>query len=176
MKTHSYRSSYKYRFVQGFIRALKRINSQKQRLVSSWSSCSSPAEISKRYLKVKSAADASMAAAVGPRRAWSRAMLRKIIAKNRGSPDQLIRRRSRSCKKIRRRRSNVKSIMKKRYKNNETDIDNKESFEAMELRKIVPGGEAMDLSNLLEETAHYVKCLATQVKMMEKIVHLYSAA
>ncbi|MBA0817336.1 hypothetical protein Gohar_028239 [Gossypium harknessii] len=39
-----------------------------------------------------------------------------------------------------------------------------------ELRELVPGGEAMDVCNLLDETAHYIKCLTTQVQVMRKIV------
>ncbi|KAE8685865.1 Detected protein of unknown function [Hibiscus syriacus] len=34
--------------------------------------------------------------------------------------------------------------------------------EASELRELVPGGEAMNLCSLLDETAHYIKCLTTQ--------------
>lgn len=43
-----------------------------------------------------------------------------------------------------------------------------------ELRKVVPGGEDMDTWSLLEETAHYMKCLTTQVKVMRTIVAIYS--
>lgn len=70
--------------------------------------------------------------------------------------------------------------MKKRYSeayyNKKKDVNNyKESFEAKELRKVVPGGESMDFCNLLDETAHYIKCLATQVKLMRRIADFYSA-
>ncbi|TYJ27297.1 hypothetical protein E1A91_A07G176700v1 [Gossypium mustelinum] len=34
-------------------------------------------------------------------------------------------------------------------------------------------GEAMDVCNLLDETAHYIKCLTTQVQVMRKIVDFY---
>lgn len=39
-----------------------------------------------------------------------------------------------------------------------------------ELRRLVPGGEAMDLYGLLDETAHYMKCLSTQVQVLRNIV------
>ncbi|KAF7121161.1 hypothetical protein RHSIM_Rhsim13G0052900 [Rhododendron simsii] len=105
-----------------------------------------------RYRKVKLAADASMAAAVGPRRVWSRAMLWKI--RSRGV---LARRRGRrSCGHgvVRRRRVH----MGKRGGKLGFGGDPKTE----ELRRLVPGGEAMDLYSLLDETAHYMKCLSTQ--------------
>lgn len=43
-----------------------------------------------------------------------------------------------------------------------------------ELRDLVPGGETMDLNILLGETAHYIKCLTTQVQVMRNIVDFYS--
>lgn len=46
--------------------------------------------------------------------------------------------------------------------------------EADELRQLVPGGETMNLCNLLDETAHYIKCLTTQVQVMKKIADFYS--
>ncbi|XP_020595503.1 transcription factor IBH1 [Phalaenopsis equestris] len=38
------------------------------------------------------------------------------------------------------------------------------------LRRILPGGEAMDSSRLLEETIDYVQRLRAQVKLMQEIV------
>lgn len=46
--------------------------------------------------------------------------------------------------------------------------------EVNELRKLVPGGESMDLCPLLEEVAHYIKCLSTQVQVMRCIADLSS--
>lgn len=40
---------------------------------------------------------------------------------------------------------------------------------AHELRRLVPGGERMDPRSLLEETAHFVHCLETQVRVMRSI-------
>ncbi|GMN50201.1 hypothetical protein TIFTF001_019361 [Ficus carica] len=108
-------SNYKYRFVQGFLRSLKRINRRKPT-----SNVSSPREICRRFLEVKSAADASMASAVGSRRAWSRALLQKTRSQDRS------------------------------FGNNKLDVEEEENingvvWKANELRKLVPGGEAMDM-------------------------------
>lgn len=43
-----------------------------------------------------------------------------------------------------------------------------------QLRKLVPGGEVMDTYNLLDETAHYIKCLSAQVMVMRSIVNYCS--
>lgn len=145
-------TSIKSRFTRGFLRALDRINKQKP---------STTREICKRYLRVKVAADASMASAVGSKRAWSRAMLLKM-------------------RLGRRRTSGDFRIMKKKKKNKKissTDRDEEEVNgirKAEELRELVPGGEAMEICKLLDETAHYIKCLSTQVKVMTTIADFYS--
>ncbi|KAH7537566.1 hypothetical protein FEM48_Zijuj03G0106600 [Ziziphus jujuba var. spinosa] len=89
-------------------------------------------------------ANASTACVVSSRRAWSRAMLRKIQSQS-------------TCVKVRRR---TKFRMKKK------DLDEKEArnLKAMEFRKPVPSGEAMEIYKLLNETIHCCKCLTTQVK------------
>ncbi|KAH7518753.1 transcription factor IBH1 [Ziziphus jujuba] len=153
LSSTSITSTIKSRFTQGFLRALKRINRQKPR--TGTPPPSSSREICKRYLKVKVAADASMACAVGSRRAWSRAMLRKIRSQS-------------TCVKVRRR---TRFRMKKKESNEKEDGNPK----AMELRKLVPGGEAMEICKLLDETAHYIKCLSTQVKVMRRIADFYSS-
>lgn len=116
-------------------------------------------EISRRSYRIKIAAYTSMARSVGLRRAWSRALLFKL--RNRASSQQqgVFRKRCLVSKK------------KKRVL-----IKNKVSAEpsrADSLRKLVPGGDFMDICTLLEETAHYVKCLATQVKVMQRIADHY---
>ncbi|KAF8388516.1 hypothetical protein HHK36_027191 [Tetracentron sinense] len=86
-----------------------------------------------------------MASAVGPKRAWSRAMLFKL---RRGAKHRALARKIRAGAKRKR------------------EVSNKEGFElkrANDLRRTVPGGEAMDFCSLLEETAHYIKCLTNQV-------------
>jgi len=109
-------------------------------------------EICQRYLKVKLAADVSMASAVGPRRAWSRAMLAKIRHGVRaGSTSSLTMRK--------------RKIYHGKKSTKEVGI----AGNAKMLRKLVPGGEAMDTCSLLDETFHYIKCLSTQVKVMTRI-------
>ncbi|KAM7501636.1 hypothetical protein LguiB_000540 [Lonicera macranthoides] len=127
-------TSIRTKFAYRFIRALKKLNKNR----SSASHATTREIISSR---IKIAADASMASAVGSRRMWSRAILCKTI-KNRA----LKKRNVHGTKKLRRakRRENPKKVF------------------GTELRKIVPGGESMDMWSLLDETAHYVKCLTTQ--------------
>lgn len=45
-----------------------------------------------------------------------------------------------------------------------------EEEEAERLRNLVPGGGGMETSKLMEETAHYIKCLSMQVKVMQCLV------
>lgn len=117
-----------------FLRAMKKLNNMS-------SSSPSMAEKGKRHHAVRAAAYASMASTVGPRRAWSRALLRNM----RGGG----RRRSRNPRKegIRTR------------------------FGLKDLSEMVPGGEAMDSCSLLNETTHYIKCLRAQVHIMRQILH-----
>lgn len=48
-------------------------------------------------------------------------------------------------------------------------FEKESSSRVKELRRLVPGGESMDLGVLLEETAHFVQCLETQVGVMRRI-------
>ncbi|ONH92694.1 hypothetical protein PRUPE_8G190000 [Prunus persica] len=140
------KTSVKSRFTKGFLQALKRIQGQRSRSPN----VSSPREMCRRYLSVKIAADASMASAVGSRRAWSRALLTKI--RSHGAP--------RVYKYSARRIDNSKKKKKKKKCEDGEEIG--VNSEANELRKFVPGGEAMDICSLLDEAAHYIKCLNTQ--------------
>lgn len=64
---------------------------------------------------------------------------------------------------------------KKRKKKKRRREDEEHGFgHAEKLQKLVPGGKAMDFSSLLDETAHYIKCLVTQVKVMRSIADFYS--
>ncbi|CDY30379.1 BnaA04g24800D [Brassica napus] len=45
-----------------------------------------------------------------------------------------------------------------------------EDVAAERLRNLVPGGGGMETSKLMEETAHYIKCLSMQVKVMQCLV------
>lgn len=135
--------SIKTRFTYRFLRTLKQVNT---RYITARSNSSTTA---RRSLEIKHAANMCMAATVGSKRAWSRAMLSKI----------------------RRRRQMRSRRLKLR---NPRRIYCGES-ETQELREIVPGGEGLDTRSLLDETAHYIKCLATQVEVMKDILQLYSS-
>lgn len=108
---------------------------------------------------IKLAADASMASAVGTKWTWSRALLFKIRNRARIHVLDKHKKVNNSCKE---------------KKTMTTPDEEKEFIKADELRQVVPGGESMDLFKLLEETAHYMKCLNTQVEVMQSIVDLYS--
>lgn len=105
----------------------------------------------KQYHKVKLAAYASMASAVGSKRAWSRALLLKI--RNRGL---------------------TRALVKKRVDEENPGEETGFGY-TNELRKLVPGGEVMDFYNLLDETADYIKCLSSQVQVMRNILDLFSS-
>ncbi|GAB4827169.1 hypothetical protein Ancab_034059 [Ancistrocladus abbreviatus] len=154
--------SIKTKFTVRFISALKKIANKRP------TSCSSSEEISRRFKRVKLAADASMASAVGPRKAWSRAILIKHHNRSHARVHALTAHRRETdhdhAITIRKR------VMRKR-KVQKLDP----TFRTNELRRLVPGGEAMDLYSLLDETAHYIKCLTTQVKVMRSIAN-YCAA
>ncbi|KAF8393934.1 hypothetical protein HHK36_020136 [Tetracentron sinense] len=129
-------SSHKSRCTRGFLRALLRIN--KNRPTSS-----SPKEICRRSRRIKSAAYVSMAYAVGPRRAWSRAVLSKV--RKQAKDRALFRKVGYGAKR-------------KRH-----DIGNEPVREGADnLRRLVPGCETMGFCSLLDETAHFIKCLSTQ--------------
>ncbi|MCD9646409.1 hypothetical protein HAX54_036218 [Datura stramonium] len=116
-------SSIKTRFAYRFLRALRKLNQQKK------------PNSRKQYHRVKLAAYASMASAVGSKRAWSRALLWKIRNRN---------------------------LMKKKRRCYVSE-NPREEIGFVELRKLVPGGEVMDFDNLLDESADYIKCLASQL-------------
>ncbi|KAI6694400.1 hypothetical protein NL676_022110 [Syzygium grande] len=107
-----------------------------------------------------------MARAVGTRRAWSRATLWR--ARNGERRHNLLRGR---CSKS---NSRERSLGKKKRKKEKRDIEEHGFGHAEKLQKLVPGGEAMDFCCLLDETAHYIKCLITQVKVMRSIADFYS--
>ncbi|XP_042016748.1 transcription factor IBH1-like [Salvia splendens] len=99
----------------------------------------------RRHRAVRGAAYASMASAVGPRRAWSRALLRKMKGR-------------------------------KRARRNPRNVDERFGLNLNQLCDVVPGGEGMDSRSLLNETAHYIKCLVAQVQIMREILHSSSSS
>ncbi|KAF8077364.1 hypothetical protein N665_1043s0009 [Sinapis alba] len=114
----------------------------------------SPDKTNDRVKKIKKAAYVSMArAAGGTNRLWSRALLRRA-AKENNKVIRFPRRKKRVMWLRRRRRSNRRDLVE----------------EAERLRNLVPGGGAMETSKLMEETAHYIKCLSMQVKVMQCLV------
>ncbi|EEF35102.1 transcription factor IBH1 [Ricinus communis] len=157
-------NSLKSRFTKGFLRSLLKIN--RQRVRNNIPSCSSPGEFFERCHRVKTAADKSLAFAVGRRRAWSRAMLFKI--RNRAR-----RRRRQHCVLVKRinhhQAKKIICLKKEQINDEEAGFD-----QASKLRKLVPGSEGMDLCSLLDEAAHYIECLNTQVQVMRSIADLCS--
>lgn len=157
-------NSLKRRFAKGFLRALMRI--QKQGQPKSPSS-NSPREIAKRRRQIKIAADAAMASAVGPSRVWSQAVLWRIRNNNKNHNNRNRRCGRRSSGSVFRRIGACNSIPKAKR-------DGKAIGKEKRLRKVVPGGESMDICSLLDETAHYIRCLTTQVKVMKRIDEISS--
>ncbi|WOK96577.1 hypothetical protein Cni_G05284 [Canna indica] len=101
-----------------------------------------------RGRRIQCAAYASMAYSAGPRRAWSRALLRRLRrAARRRQPRAGWRRRAAAG----------------------AGAASRVATGAAGLRRLVPGGGGMDYCSLLEETADYIKCLSVQVKLMQSI-------
>lgn len=127
----------KTRFAIKFLQAMKRLRNK-----------SNGAGARDRYRAVRAAARTSMASAVGPGRAWSRAVLRK--------------------------RRNVRLIQKQRRFG--VRNPNYRGRQEEDLRGVVPGGEEMEFCSLLSETAHYIICLQAQVQVMTHILHTSSSS
>lgn len=153
-----------------FIRALARIHR------------STP--VPRRTRSIRRAAYSSMARAANPRRVWSRALLQQMRAR---------RARSRRAVLLRRRVSaapppNARSIIAGEEEEDQSTSaahlarpapyqqqrQAGEPARADALRRLVPGGNDMEYSNLLEETADYVRCLRAQVQLMQGLVDLFS--
>ncbi|KAL7152047.1 hypothetical protein ABFS83_04G071600 [Erythranthe nasuta] len=158
-------SSIKTRFAIKFLRAMNKLNNNKNNKDNK----NTMSEKHKRYLAIRAAAHASMASAVGPRRAWSRAVLRKIPNHQKQLHYSLM-----NKQRIRRRniRRNRIFLTTRGNPNNRENYDHEEDEEEEEedLRELVPGGKEMDFCRLLNETAHYIKCLRTQVQVMTNIL------
>ncbi|KAL1191140.1 Transcription factor IBH1 [Cardamine amara subsp. amara] len=121
----------------------------------------SPEETTDRVKKIKMAAYISMArAAGGTNRLWSRALLRRASKEN-----NKINRFSRRKRKV---TWQISSERRGRRSSNRRAPVVEEVAER--LRNFVPGGGGMETSKLMEETAHYIKCLSMQVKVMQCLV------
>ncbi|KAJ4904148.1 Transcription factor IBH1 [Raphanus sativus] len=115
---------------------------------------SSPDKKSDRVKKIKKAAYVSMARAAGcTDRLWSRALLQRAAKRN----NKIVR--------FPRRRKRVTWLRRRSNRR-----DPVEEAAAERLRNLVPGGGEMKTSKLMEETAHYIKCLSMQVKVMQCLV------
>ncbi|GJN01458.1 hypothetical protein PR202_ga18725 [Eleusine coracana subsp. coracana] len=154
-----------------FIRALARIHR------------STP--VPRRTRTIRRAAYSSMARAANPRRVWSRALLQQMRAR---------RARTRRAAVLRRRVSaapatppgGARSItgedqesttLAALARTTAAAVPHRQAGEparADALRRLVPGGNEMEYSNLLEETADYVRCLRAQVQLMQGLVDLFS--
>ncbi|GFQ00146.1 transcription factor ibh1 [Phtheirospermum japonicum] len=128
-------SSIKTMLASRFLGAMKKLKNN--------NSTPSMADKRKRYHAIRAAAYASMASVVGPNKAWSRALLRKI-----------------------------KKQRKTTHHHHATNPRSDLGFLGPEndLRKLVPGGKALDFGRLLNETSDYIQCLRAQVEVMRMIV------
>ena len=145
-------NSCKIKFAIRFLRALSKMKKPSR----SADCLQSMNEIHKRSRTIKLAAYSSMAHAIGTRRAWSRAILIKLGIK-----------RTRNHVLMKKKRSSLgkKQRVVKKFTGTPIELVSQEK----KLRKLVPGVKSLDICSLLEETAHYVKCLTTQVKVMQTI-------
>ncbi|KAF8048511.1 hypothetical protein N665_2488s0002 [Sinapis alba] len=113
---------------------------------------SSPDKTTDRVKKIKKAAYVSMArAAGGTNRLWSRTLLHRASKRNK----KIVR--------FPRRKKRVTWLRRNQR-------DPVEEAAGERLRNLVPGGRGMETSELMEETAHYIKCLSMQVKVMQCLV------
>ncbi|KAK6163979.1 hypothetical protein DH2020_000843 [Rehmannia glutinosa] len=155
-------SSIKTRFAVKFLQAMNKMNKRKN-------PSTSMAVKYKRYQFIRAAATSSMASAVGPRRAWSRAVLRKM--RNHTAIHRFpMNNKTRTTRRFpitRRKRSSI-------LRGNPRQEDDLGFGQEDDLRGLVPGGQGMDFCRLLSETAHYIKCLKTQVQVMTNVLHHYS--
>ncbi|XP_010525664.1 PREDICTED: transcription factor IBH1-like [Tarenaya hassleriana] len=124
---------------------------------------------SERASEIKTAAYAAMATASGGKnRPWSRALLWRLRGRAKYHNKIFVKgltavKRRRVCGGGGRRRRRWP-----RQRRTPEEATNK-------LRRLVPGGEGMETLSLMEETAHYIKCLAMQVKVMQCLVNGMSA-
>ncbi|KAI3461806.1 hypothetical protein Pfo_018469 [Paulownia fortunei] len=143
-------SSIKTRLALRFLRAMKKLNKNTP-------PSPSVANKYKRYQAIRAAAYASMASAVGPQKAWSRAILRKI--RNRKLHRTLLMKERKTHHHAR------KGVIVRGNPRNDLGFGQEN-----DLRELVPGGKALDFGRLLNETGHYIKCLRAQVEFMRKIL------
>ncbi|KAF3457077.1 hypothetical protein FNV43_RR01734 [Rhamnella rubrinervis] len=157
-------------FARSFLRSLLKLKRNRPNYTSS----SSSEMIRKRSQRIKLAAYSSMARVVGPRRAWSRAILFKL--QTRARYHYFNRRRRSSCLDMEKRTTTMKKKTKRVMIKNISKVPREMAkSQTSKLRELVPGGKDMDKCSLFEETAHYIQCLSTQVKVMQAIADRFSS-
>uniref|UniRef100_A0A1J3K4P7 Transcription factor IBH1 n=1 Tax=Noccaea caerulescens TaxID=107243 RepID=A0A1J3K4P7_NOCCA len=135
----------KYVFALHFLQSLSNLRRQNP--------SNSSDKTNNRVKEIKMAAYVSMArAAGGTSQLWSRALLRQAASEN----NKIVR--------FPRRKKRVTWLRR----NNRRAPVVEEAAER--LRNLVPGGGEMETSKLMKETAHYIKCLSMQVKVMQCLV------
>ncbi|PWA65621.1 hypothetical protein CTI12_AA334790 [Artemisia annua] len=162
-------NSLKIQLAYRFLHNLNNINTKRSNLDHT--------QINRKSHRVKVAAYASMAFVTGSRRAWSRSILRKI--RNRGVLARIKKRVDHKASRVRvHHHLNARSTKRRNpsCSNPNGDYIDPSGNLGLEvkLRKLVPGAVMMDACGLLDETADYIKCLATQVEVMRTLVDLYS--
>lgn len=145
---------------------IRRRQTNHNNLLSSSSSCLGD-QIRKSSQRIKLAAYTSMAYAVGPRKAWARALLWKL--KNRSSNRRRFVVRKTSLLGVKKKKKKRVHVNKVNYQPKGYERENNFVEKTEKLRELVPGGKAMDICSLFEETAHFVKSLAMQVQVMQDI-------
>lgn len=140
----------------------------------------------RRTRTIRRAAYSSMARAAGPRRAWSRALLRQAQARRSAALASrrtavLVRRRvvpgpSAPHPRAVAARSSSSSVATTALPPPPPQAPRQagEPARSDALRRLVPGGAGMEYCNLLEETADYVRCLRAQVQLMQGLADLFS--
>ncbi|KAK1686223.1 hypothetical protein QYE76_047071 [Lolium multiflorum] len=157
-----------------FLRALSRVHAGPAR---------------RRTRTISRAAYSSMARAAGPRRAWSRALLRQAQARR---STTLASRRAAVLVRRRVAAGPAPPLALPRVAGRTSTGETSAARAALlpppppaprqageparsdALRRLVPGGAGMEYCSLLEETADYVRCLRAQVQLMQGLADLFS--
>ncbi|KAG8066543.1 hypothetical protein GUJ93_ZPchr0004g39205 [Zizania palustris] len=140
--------------------------------------------VRRRTRTIRRAAYSSMARAAGPRRAWSRALLGQARAR-RARRAVLVRRRVLTAaapapaagggggrfiaaggETSAAAAAAASRVLPPRQAGEPPRAD--------ALRRLVPGGDAMEYCSLLDETADYLRSLRAQVQLMQGLVDLFS--
>ncbi|CAL1404617.1 unnamed protein product [Linum trigynum] len=157
-------------FTHRFLTSLRRMNSPDSKTTTTHAA---GLVIRRRSLRIKRAAYSSMArAAAGSHRAWTRAVLSRTRSQRRRQqhgvrPNYII--------PPSQRRKSVKRAAKLKKKTKKKSVVRRLG-RAGKLRELVPGGSRMEMGQLLEETAHYVQCLAVQVRVMQAVADHFSSS